>query len=197
LTVSEGESSAVLLGSRKNSDESTVARDESSASNDQLSPAREGFNLVLFRSKKSSYPFIANDDESTAARRRFVASDDELEESSGRLKKSIDEFVELLFRITFARDRLFASSYRIIIALFRSVASGGRSSASTRRHSDVGRRRLASREGVTTSDAESAASGSGSSFARSYPYMVTCPYCPSFWRRKGRNGDTHTGQILT
>jgi hypothetical protein len=178
LTAGKGESSAVLFELKESRDELTFARDDFSASNVQPSAARDRFPFVLFRSKKSSYQFIANDGEFTAVRGRFIASDDELEESTGRLKKNDDEFVAVLFRIPFVRDRLVASSYRFIVALRRSSAEGGRSSARSRRSVDDGRRRVASREGVTRSDGASVGSGDELSFARSYPYMVTCPYCP-------------------
>jgi len=78
LIASNDGSSAVLFELKKSSDELIFVRDESFASHVQSSAARERFTLVLFRSKRSSDRFIANDDEFNAVLGRFIASDDEL-----------------------------------------------------------------------------------------------------------------------
>jgi len=173
---------------KESCDELTFVRGDSSASNVQSSAARDRFAFVLFRSKKSSEELFVDDGEFNAVLGRFIASDDELEESKGRLKENDDEFVAVLFRIAFVRDQFVASSYRFIVAPRRSSAGGGRSSARSRRSVGDGRRRVASREGVTRSDGASVGSGDELSFARSYPLLVTCPHCPlSEVTRSGRS----------
>ena len=169
-----------------------AAREESQARHSQSSAAREVFRLARLRSKKSDHDFIASDSRFSAARFPSITSGDEFKKSDGRFEERSQDFEKSLSGSRFVRDESSASGWRFEAVLFPFFASSDRSFASTRPSSDGGQRSLASREGVTTGGAGSAADGPGPLVVCSHPSMVTCPYCPLSGGPKG-----HRQQVWT
>jgi hypothetical protein len=166
-----------------------TARGEPRARHFEPSAVREVFGPVLLRSKKSDYELIASECRFSAARYRTITSGDELEKSDGRFKERSQDFEKSCSGFRFVRDESSASGWRFEAVLFPFFASSDRSFASTRPSSDGGQRSLASREGVTTGGAGSAADGPRPLVVCSHPSMVTCPSCPLSRRSKWRRQD--------
>ena len=166
-----------------------AAREESQARHSQSSAAREVFRLARLRSKKSDHDFIASDSRFSAARFPSITSGDEFKKSDGRFEERSQDFEKSLSGSRFVRDESSASGWRFEAVLFPFFASSDRSFASTRPSSDGGQRSLASREGVTTGGAGSAADGPRPLVVCSHPSMVTCPSCPLSRRSKWRRQD--------
>ena len=121
---------------------------------------------------------IANDSGSSVVLFRSITSGDEFRKSGYRSITSGDRSRKSDSGVSFVREESSASGARFLIVFSRSFASFSRSFVSGARFGDDDRRRVARGRGVPAGGGVFTPCGAGLSIAPSYPYMVTCPYCP-------------------